>query len=338
MRKLFISLALLLSPIIGFAEPWGVLKDATSQELEDIYLLNKFVLSDGISYCTYGSKKRISDKYISLFFETAFRYWTLGSAQWLENSGRNDEFKDIIQTLKKPFKLNYLGRCGSNTIGKTDIEIISDSKKCHNKDYRSFLSGENAPFKSPLFICLLEHKDSMNKRTHLLTERLSVSKPPIKKRKLERTYRYMENLTKGKTQIDPSYNDFFTIPFCTMLHETGHALGLSDEYPNVNNQSRIYSSPYRGDGIMNTFCALKADDVTGIIVLLDKITNKKRTFRPFDNIPGTIKNGRFIIPDNLENMSKKDNAKLTDDIRISKKKYIRLMKRYKADFSQAAFD
>lgn len=69
MRKLFISLALLLSPIIGFAEPWGVLKDATSQELEDIYLLNKFVLSDGISYCTYGSKKRISDKYISLFLK-----------------------------------------------------------------------------------------------------------------------------------------------------------------------------------------------------------------------------------------------------------------------------
>ena len=330
--------AAILSPLIALAEPWGVLKGASSQRMEDRYLLHKFVLSDGISYCTYGSEEIINDEQISLFFEAAFRYWTLGSAQWLEDSGRKEEFSDIIQLLKKPFKLNYLGRCGDNTIGQTDIEIISNSEKCWDKENRSFLSVVNTPFGSPLSICLVTKKDFLDRKITLLIGKRVLSMPRIKKENLDRTFRYMSDLAKGTTQVDTAYNDFFTVPFCTMLHETGHALGLSDEYASANNQSQKYSSPYRGDGIMNSLCFLKADDVTGVIVLLDKATKKERTFRPFENIPGIIKNGRFILPTDSENISEKDNKKLIKDLRISKNKYIHLMKKYKANFSQDIFD
>ena len=294
----------------------------------DKYLIYKFVKSDTINYCTYGSEPMTQDKYLSLFFEAAFRYWTLGSAQMLESSDRKNEFKDIIQTLKKPFKLNYLGRCGKNTLGKADIEIISDENFCDDYDGHSYFSDKKTAFKSGLSICLSKKQKDIRVTTAADLFGLQIPLSKISKKRLAKGLEFLENLKNKK--IAPLAPNIGHIPpsFCIMLHETGHAFGLSDEYANEKNQHKNYSSPYRGDGIMNTRCELMPDDITGLIVLIDKTSGKERTFRPLDNLPGMIKDGRFLLPEDASKITEQDLKKLKRELRISKNEYIRLLDKY----------
>lgn len=335
MKKIFFLIALIVCSLWANAGEWGLLNQTINPRYRKTTLIFKFIKNESISYCTYSEKTFLDEKYLSLFFEASFRYWTLGVAQWLENSPRKEEFEDIIQTLSKPFKLNYLGQCGKDTKGKTDIEIIADNKICRKTEgtaaYCLFNENEN---RSPISICTFDKNKDVRFKAILEIINLEIPIDKIRKNKFSETLEYLTQLKRG--EISPLSDKAKYIPpsFCRILHETGHAFGLSDEYKGPVNHHATYSSPYRGTGVMNMECELTSNDITGMIVLIDNIKNKKRTFTPLEDLPGIIKDGIFITPeiDNIKDREKVNKFRKTN--RITEKEYKSIMDKYRIDFNQ----
>lgn len=332
MRKIIILIFIIFTPFYAFCNTWGLLRTTHEAASYRRYLIYKFLKSDSIAYCTYGGAPMIEDKYLSLFFEASFRYWTLGTAKWLEKSERRAEFEDIIQTLNKPFTLNYMGRCGENTKGKVDIEILSDQNLCNFYKDRSYFTYHQTAFRSGISICILEKQKNMRINSSIDILGLEIPLSKISKKKFAKGINYMHDLKNG--EVSSMYDNLKNVPYtlCTMLHETGHAFGLADEYSSQRNHDPAFSSPYRGEGIMNNWCTLSADDITAMIALTDKNSGKERTFRPLDNLPGMIKNGQFLLPEDTSKMSEEDFSKLKRSFRISRQEYKDLMDKYGIDF------
>ena len=327
---LFILIFLLFPAAKSFGAQYSVLPDAVdNSENNKKYLGYIFVNSDKLVYCTVSAKKKAPDEMLALMFEASFRTWTTGVANTLEKSKRKEEFRDVIELLRKPFTLINNGPCGDmfDKSLKVDIQIVSDPdyKSCKGtympKDRSFFLNSDTHT------ICFL-HEGSFFKYTHALFLAGDFSLYNIGPLANKMNINYLNKLALGTAGHEPLFFKMTWEAFFTILHETGHAFGLGDEYLDAfvgNSYDTKYSSPYRGVGVMSGNSYYPAgDDITGMIVLLDKFSNKKRSFRPLDDMPILITNGKAGLDFSAENLPKEvkqDIAYLWNDYYNGKARY-----------------
>lgn len=327
MKYILSVFTFILSSVILSGASWSHLPQNGSYGR---FLVYNIVNQREIRYCTYGTPELTEDYYLSLFFEASVRSWTLESADWLEKSNRAEEFKDIIDLLKRPLPIVNKGKCSSQTRSQTDIEIVSDSAICNRND-RSYFVKQGSRFGSPLQICVLETKKQLRGKAWLELGGLDITVSKTSKKKFKKALEYIKNLKDGKiTSFSPQ-----DLPktYTTMQHEVGHALGLADEYEVQYTHDKEYSSPFRGAGIMRySDGIISADDITGLITLMDRALLKKRSFLPLeDNIPGEIIDGKFTLPQGSETaLPEKERQKLKNDLRITDDDYKKMMREYNA--------
>lgn len=337
MKKIIITLLLVLCSAEGFC--YGHLRDlfvknSSGQDVpSNHYLVHKFLTRDALSYCTYPSPNDweypLSDEMLSVYFEAAFREWTHGTADYLEKSGRAEEFKDIILLLNKPFQLINKGQCRREWTEKADIEIVADVQRKDLKDIGAFYE-RRGQFGGDSMIGIV-YTDY--KTYHSLREKKkakvqdyfeqTLADTDHDKLSLEKVIRnnYFSFSIRDWKIIDKERYGYSDYVYGVMLHEVGHGFGLADEcfdehqrFEQRNplggkmlwvghNFDEPYSTPYVGNGIMSYSMNKKrtADDVMGLITILDRLTQTKRIIYPLlsdSRVPevGAIVNGVYKYP------------------------------------------
>ena len=297
-----------------------------------------------ISYCTREGK--FSAEVLSVYFEAAVRHWTVGVAQWLEKDGKSEEFKYLIdEQFTKPIKFINKGTCSDETnIEGVGIILSSNVEDC-GRETRSFYRGGTVENDRTPKICLLDTEiDAIRKKTVEFALNLPAfyanrkqipdgqPKPSVEEyiKDFEEGKRlvsldaqvtqdnlaYIQTLwTENESENPPKYFEINEDSFYAMVHETGHAFGLSDEYIDDKtgyNYNPIYSSPYRGTGIMNDSFSMRlnGDDVTGIIVLFNIATDRYQSFEALDGSPLIIQDGRYPqLPFQFKDITDKEQRK-----------------------------
>lgn len=321
--KRFLTVCLLLGNAFA-CFGYGHLGNLYNQRNKERYLPNKkylsykFIYEDDVSFCTEESSSRrnkfVSHEVLAQYFKIAFWEWTRGTAEYLQNSGREEEFADIISVLKKPFKLTYLGPCREDAKEKADIEIRSNH--CHKIKVSAYYSQYYSPFHNNSSICFIKHDFDRYKKY--------VKKLPIDKAFTSVAQRVRMDLPIEKELLGVSDYSFRNTLFVRMLHEMGHAFGLADEEASLTmraeqrfnlgivNTSKqpegifgaeAFSTPYTGYGIMSSVYEMQrtADDVMGIITIFDRLMDKERIIYPLLSdykkpLVGAIVNGNYVFP------------------------------------------
>lgn len=337
MRKIIITLLLICCSAEGFC--FGHLRDLFTKDSlghpfpAKHYLTHKFLTRDSISYCTYPSPSDweypLSNEMLSVYFEAAFREWTRGTAAYLAKSGRAEEFEDIIALLNKPFELVNKGQCREEWDEKADIEIVADVQRKDLKNIGAFFVGKSQ-FGSDAMVGIvlssyktyqaLDEKRKAKVQDYFAQTLAGTDENKLPLEKVIKNFHSPIGI--GAVPIIKterySYSDYV---YDTLLHEVGHAFGLADECFDENQRSeqrslsvsRIhvsgyifndpYSTPYVGNGIMSySFNAKRtADDVMGLITILDRFTKTNRIIYPLlsdSRVPevGAIVNGVYKYP------------------------------------------
>lgn len=341
MKRLLLFFCLFL-PSLVFCAEYGVLDTAVKNT--SFSLTSRLLHYDTISYCTYSGEMGTDQQTLSLFFEAAFRRWTLGIANYIEKSGRAEKFPFVMSFLKKPIKLDYMGQCVKNSPRRADIEIISDIGECKPRKFNEgsqvtsyFIGGQGAknyrPFVSRSAICIDIKFSPKEARARLQFDSPKMNLFKISEKRYKAVEEYIENLAKGiitPAPEDLKYHEVFFI----MTHEVGHAFGLADEYYGARNICHNgLITPYRGEGIMNRNFLISPDDVNGMILAIHSIARKEISFKPFGDIPGMIENNKFIPAGQLPKasdieISQKDEKILKRSLRISETDYKEILEKY----------
>ncbi len=276
------------------------------------YLSYKFIHQKEISFCTKGSaedwERPISAEILSRYFQAAFWEWTRGTAQYLRQSGRAEEFADIIALLEKPFKLVDLGVCQKNMAVKPDIEISAYPPFQSNKAWAYYAQyGMRFGADSQIHFVYQSFKTTDD----LLPQKKDVVETYIQNAANgaptsaeitldDITQDQSEFVMLGKWKIKDNYRrKYHDQLFTAMLHEVGHAFGLGDEdkklrvgqsspgpisqYGADADQRQVFRTPYFSSGLMsyNVYYARRtADDVMGLITIFDRFTGTKRIIYP----------------------------------------------------------
>ncbi len=275
------------------------------------YLSYKFIHQKEISFCTKGSpedwQKPISAEVLSRYFQAAFWEWTRGTAQYLRQSGRGEEFADVIALLEKPFKLVDLGVCQKEMSVRPDIEISASSSfqnktaAYYNQSGMRFGGDSHIRFLSP---SLKTSEDLLPRKRNLVEAYIqSAAEGTPKPAGItldDITQNQAERVVIGKWTAKDNYRrKYHNQLFTTMLHEVGHAFGLTDQdkqlrsvqsspgplsqYGAHGEQRQVFRTPYISYGLMsfNFYYARRtADDVMGLITIFDRFTGTKRIIYP----------------------------------------------------------
>lgn len=314
MKKLFILLSLFATSL-AFGAGFGQLDGY--YDYQSFSLMSKMLKSNTISYCTYSGPEGTDEQALSQLFRAAFNRWTLGTADYIENAGRAEEFPFAMKVLTKNIKFDYIGQC-SPSRNKADIAIVSDIEGCRPADAK-YYSG---------FYSIGEQRD-LNYKSLNTKSRICLTKP-LPQKTYSKVENYIQDLADGYSVAEPKNLARFEI-FRVITHEVGHSLGLSDEYADYMaplNLKKGSGSPYRGDGIMSTNYLLTDDDINGLIISLYSSADKTISFKPFGNVPGKIMDNKFVMPVDKGQLSEKDAKKLKERIRVSKKDYKKIMGKY----------
>ncbi len=276
------------------AYPWSRDDDFKS-------LAEKFIDQDTITYCVSLGGANPEQAVMSLDdlaeqFEIAFREWTVGVANTIENSPRAEELKDISKLLRKKVELKNIGLCNEKFVDRTvrgnqlryftipfnetqpDFGIFNSFDKCipsMNKEQQAAY-GSNAEiplafsFKEGPFRYLCIHKGDWN------SSRMSGPRKAFDEYK-------KTNAEKLNCKFNSREQTFPMI-----LHEVGHHFGLGDEYDPTDTASqnkkreKTYSvyTKEPGYGIMNFGTEITWDDIEGLITSFDQLTGTKRTINP----------------------------------------------------------
>ncbi len=294
---------------------------------------------DNISYCTYTGVDGTDSESLSLYFKAAFNRWTLWVADYIEKSGRAEEFPYAMQILKKPVTFHYLGECSTQK-AEADIALLSGVEGCTPKEGNHFIGTSHtinpvgnkvvplSTYNAQSAICIaykLSKKDE-TKRIYAVS-RTRTATMKIAAERYELGEQFIQNLAEGIVTSEPEYLEFHNI-FYAVSHEMGHAFGLSDEYKVSNHTQDGTASPYRGDGLMARPANMTDDDINGMIVLIYSLGNKTISFKPFGNLPGTVLDNKFILPIDENELSDEDLIKLKQSIRITDKEYKQIMDKY----------
>lgn len=318
MRYLFLTILLLGQVFsIASAAPYSHLESIAKQP-KNLFLANTVLNKNEITYClttiapSYMEKL---DEHIEKYIQAAIREWTYGIALRIREAGRADEMADILPVLEKDIQITRLPKCNLSSHKEildydksialnadapiANITIIAAKDYCYQLrgEYVSFYSSERKG-KSP-FICLTEidQEDSLrsleescylpNKNTpqgeELFRDRCFIFDKVI-------AGKYDSKDQKRLWKLDRFFSYDTRTLFFTVTHELGHAFGLNDEY--LSKRPSDYSTIEPGDGMMRRpYTAITCDEVDGIITLMDRFAENKRTFTSFCSSDKLIVNG-----------------------------------------------
>lgn len=285
MKAFFISAAVVLSfGICANALYWS--RSENIQEGDAPLLSEKLAAKQTVFTFCVSPGKNVSTEYseeeLILHIRAAFKRWTLGGAATLKKHPRAKEFKDIIKLLSTKIKLQYLGLCNIDELGSSkpirqgqpDIALVKG--RCFG-DTAFFVPGKHP------FICLgdpVVNTARAEATKDCFAAYASGSKAVYNCR--------LDDIKKGDKTFPQSIR--------VVTHELGHAFGLDDEYFIKDKKRTPKSSTVnRGDGIMSHESQdINLDDIEGLITILDKYTQTKRTINPsLAHQDGAVKDGDF---------------------------------------------
>lgn len=307
MRKVGLLLLLLGGTFANLqAEPYSHLEDVAVQP--QTFLAHRLVTADSIRYCVAAYPSTVSSSDIDTLVQAALREWTHGIALQIRQSGREEDFKDILALLEKPLTLQAVTGCTAPTrtpktvspsAPQADIVFVVSGKYCE-KEFK-----KTTPFYSPAtdkrgpFICVLENGAENPLREIYANEYLPQATSPAAQKILQERRELFNRIASGdyssaQQQALWKTNRFFAYDgptlFSVIVHELGHAFGLGDE--NLSSRPTDYASQKPGNGIMKRlYEPIGCDEIDGLVTLLDRLNHTQRTFRSFCPDRDLIENG-----------------------------------------------
>lgn len=242
MKKLFILISFLIIPLPAFCVTWGLLSEVEANP-NSFYLIEKYSKGQEITYCLdeYFSDSPLDGKNL---VEDSFNSWSSVTEKFIKESGREEEFKDILPILSRNVKLKQI------PCGKVPQSVAEDKGGIFKKDNRKETSKEDIRF-----IIVPEGKTSTIcssggsygcYNSGIKDEQGNVVSPAVI---------FLRN--------KPSIVEVTT-------HEIGHAFGLSDQYLSARaNSNPKYGTTKIYPSIMDSASAITCDDAEGFINALD---------------------------------------------------------------------
>lgn len=299
-KLLFLPLLLVASSLC--AEPMARLISYNANRPR--YLAPKLARGENISYCTYLSEtgKQVTDpEDFDKTVRLAVKLWTVYPAYLIRKAGREQEFAPVLKALEQTPLLNKLPACDFSAFGKKNQSVLNPppAKKPQTRADVSF-------FFEDIFFAKLHKMDkissyfTLNPIPHVLITnqvRQNHAKPEtwgakqqqktalfndLRERILNTPasrHETMAELLEELTLLLHGFGYSNTSLLYTVLHETGHAVGLADQHKWINND-KIYTTLSPRQSVMDyatTF--LTCDDADGVITLFDDALGIKRSFK-----------------------------------------------------------
>lgn len=242
LQRLFALSLCVSSAAYAFAAPWGALQDynrtpqghVTTDRVGENYLLKR-VLAGQPLRVTLSFKKPFSEKkkVYAQKIEQAYNQWFSYPARLIRQSGREEEFADILPLLDKGIQVEFGDDSTQADIAISVLPFALMRRICGPSSYGCYKRPENS---APQII-ITEDK--------WLSKVLSFGQGGAK---------YL------------------------FLHETGHSLGLSDQYEQARSSTShtIYSTEDNRSAVMNRSLHLTCDDADGMINLIDLTRGSSR--------------------------------------------------------------
>lgn len=318
MKKLFFAFLILLSGAAAGAEPMARLVSYNVNRPR--FLAPKLARGQEISYCTYLSKDALAVTDMEDFDKTirlAIKLWTVYPAYLIRQAGREREFAPVLQALDQTPQLKRLPACDFSEFDKKHLHLLNP-KPANTQapradvsyffENRFFAKQHNVNTISPYFtLTPIPHvlvtsqveKSHANAATWPDTpaEKARMFKD-LRERILQTPnsdHQKMDGLIKELTLLYQDFGPASRSLLYTLLHETGHAVGLADQHKQVNND-RIYTTINTRRSVMDYATRfLTCDDADGVITLLDDALGIKRDFESLCKDGIAFSNGKELF-------------------------------------------
>ncbi len=279
------------------------------------FLTKKLINNEPVTYCIYlgQSAREITDlQDFEDTFKLSIKLWLVNTAQFIRLSGQEKELAPLLAVLEKEPNLQRLPECNFAPYKKgnlQDLDFPPSGKKVPVADLSVFfedrffahMHGQEAIY--PFF--------SLVPVPHLVLPTKYLNVNPADEALFGEQARQFVSARKQLLQT-PNYDTKQIKPlFMEMLkamqpfgnqrrnlvyglqHELGHAFGLADQLPSVDNGDLLLGTVQPRRGIMDNFTTfLSCDDADGLVIVLQKalnLTNQRFTSFCQDGI--TFSNG-----------------------------------------------
>ena len=257
MKKYILNFLLIFTTVFVWATPENPYAHIAMYDNVDKSFLKNLITGKRTTYqiCTPGFDEEENEEN-NILFLIGLSFWLKTTENFiLERENGKKEFKDILKIIDNLGNLDNLERLPCQEIPVDNLSLLqltADLNMIFTVNQKENVMGDYD----------FEHR-------------------------LMRLNRYMH--------VD---NDYYAVPILTtVLHELGHVFGLADKYSGTKHAgSYIYNSLTdrpsimlaAGEGIEDLTC----DDIDGFVTSLDRIRNKKRTFKSFCNDGIVLVNGK----------------------------------------------
>lgn len=269
---------------------------------KNVYLAQKLANNQPITYCVYVSEagKRISDvadfdQYVKL----AFKLWTAYPAQAIRAAGREGEFYPVLQALEKEPNLVRLPECDfskypreylqfldtppSGTAQAADISFFFEDSFFARMNGREKIAPHYT-FKPVPRVVIPTRFNKNHSNANTLGDNAPKAAGFIawRKRMLATPNYDFAETGKRFAELNALWKEFGDNQkslFYSLLHETGHAVGLADQRASsLDNSDILYGTVEPRASVMDNWTTrLTCDDADGVIMLFDDALNVKRT-------------------------------------------------------------
>ncbi len=252
MRKYFIFILLAAILIPTKAAAWGLLDAYVDNQKGSVFLTEKLMNEEEITYCLDGDLHAVSVKDAQGYVETAFEDWTLATANYIESNKRGKEFEAILPMLKNA-KLSLTG-CSGEKYFANEKDIYKNGSL--SKDYYGKKYTKKADF------------------TVVFREICSTGKH----REAAGFAHHYKNKGGPTICMNTSYGVF---TYSVIAHEMGHLFGLADQYKDEFTNASINYLAFLADWndfkikpVMGSSDKPSCDDMDGMIAAINVKRNR----------------------------------------------------------------